>query len=97
MRKTAFIVMFTLFWLVACGSAGNEPALAPVSSSAAAQSANGYAGAGTPATTDAKPDVQPTAAAPAISVEEAAQVRPNDHVQGAAEPLVTVIEYGDFQ
>jgi hypothetical protein len=34
---------------------------------------------------------------PATNVAEAAQLRPDDHTHGAADPVVTIIEYGDFQ
>jgi hypothetical protein len=35
--------------------------------------------------------------APAATAEEAAVVRERDWVRGAADPQVTIIEYGDFQ
>jgi hypothetical protein len=34
---------------------------------------------------------------PAITPDEASVVRASDHVLGATEPLVVIIEYGDFQ
>ncbi|MCB8979511.1 MAG: hypothetical protein H6657_19040 [Ardenticatenaceae bacterium] len=34
---------------------------------------------------------------PVNSVEQAAQIRPQDWRKGAAEPAISIIEYGDFQ
>lgn len=34
---------------------------------------------------------------PATTVEEAAVIREQDWLKGAAEPVVVIIEYGDFQ
>lgn len=34
---------------------------------------------------------------PAKTIEEAAVLREQDHVRGAAEPVVAIIEYGDYQ
>ena len=42
-------------------------------------------------------DGSPAAFSPATTVAEAAVVREQDQVLGAADPLVTIIEYGDFQ
>ena len=42
-------------------------------------------------------DGSPAAFSPAATVAEAAVVREHDQVRGAASPLVTIIEYGDFQ
>ena len=42
-------------------------------------------------------DGSPAAFSPATTVAEAAVVREQDQVLGAADPLITIIEYGDFQ
>jgi hypothetical protein len=42
-------------------------------------------------------DGSPAAFSPATTVAEAAVVREQDQVLGAADPLVTIVEYGDFQ
>ena len=34
---------------------------------------------------------------PAVTIEDALIERPTDHVIGADDPLITIIEYGDFQ
>lgn len=38
-----------------------------------------------------------TSFTPAETVTEAAALRDHDHTHGAADPVVTIIEYGDFQ
>lgn len=58
----------------------------------------------------APPPAQPTASEPtsvgaesavsfsaATTIEAAAVIRPHDHVIGADEPVVAIIEYGDYQ
>lgn len=61
-------------------------------------------GAAEPAVTPATDSVPSTASesevpsfTPATNVAEAAQLRPDDHTHGATDPVVTIIEYGDFQ
>lgn len=34
---------------------------------------------------------------PAVTIEDALIERPTDHIIGADDPLITIIEYGDFQ
>ncbi|MCB9446613.1 MAG: hypothetical protein H6669_20465 [Ardenticatenaceae bacterium] len=41
--------------------------------------------------------VAATSFTPAQNVDEAIRLRSDDHTHGAAEPIVTIIEYGDFQ
>jgi hypothetical protein len=41
--------------------------------------------------------VSPISFTAAQSVAEAASLRDHDHTHGAADPVVTIIEYGDFQ
>jgi len=36
-------------------------------------------------------------AVPVLTPDQVGVVRPQDHFLGASEPLVTIIEYGDFQ
>lgn len=91
------LMMLLMLLLVACGSA-EPPAVAPETPD----------GPGVPttvavATTAPNPveiveaEAEVTAVFPATTPEEAAVVRPQDWVLGAAEPTVTIIEYGDFQ
>lgn len=47
--------------------------------------------------TSTAPDAFSAGYSPATTVDEAAVVREQDWVRGAAEPMVTIIEYGDFQ
>lgn len=100
MRKR-WLLFFTLVWLAACGTANHEQGLVPhtvtpaslspaATAAATSQPADPTAAVGAVAPTDA-------GYVAARTVEEAAQVQPGDHVAGAAEPLVTIIEYGDFQ
>lgn len=100
MRK-AWLLFFALAWLAACGSANREQSLvprsdtptAPVVSSPAAATSESVAPTA-PASIGATVDAGYVAGR---TVEEAAQIQPGDHVTGATEPLVTIIEYGDFQ
>ena len=48
-------------------------------------------------TSDAPPAVGLDEFVPMATVEEAAQVRPQDWRKGSTEPAVVIIEYGDFQ
>ena len=87
MKRTAllFSLLFSLL-LAACGAA--EPILETET-------------AVSPPTTDDQPAVQPADItadfAPAANVAEAAQIRDLDQTKGAEDPVVTIIEYGDFQ
>ena len=84
-----FLLLLIIMLLAACGqSVGNRDTAVtsePSNSEPDAGSAN----------------IEPTAEIiqypVAGSIAEAAQVRDSDWAQGAAEPLVSIIEYGDFQ
>ena len=81
MKRFVWLFVSVLF-LAACGAA------APASE---------------PAETAVSPTTAPAAeqAAPAdpltVSLEQASMVRESDWVKGAMVPVVTIIEYGDFQ
>jgi hypothetical protein len=79
---TLFALLFLLF-LASCGAA--EPDTAVTSPNDSADSGNGETAVSIPSFT------------PAQNVADAAQLRPEDYTHGAAEPVVTIIEYGDFQ
>lgn len=95
MRKLLFLPLFLL--LAACGSAAapvatSVPESAGDSDAAAPQEAELDSSESNAADLGDKSDVV-TGATP----QEAAVVREQDHVKGADDPLVTIIEYGDFQ
>ncbi len=98
-----FLILFLLVFLVACGSAEpphNGPALEQAQNTAAEATMAVEDGVGEPETAVANPDISITndaAITPATTPAEAAQVRPQDWAIGANDPLVTIIEYGDFQ
>ncbi|MCP4425422.1 MAG: hypothetical protein GY803_13090 [Chloroflexi bacterium] len=96
---------FALFFLTACGSATNEvtvnvpsigdaePAtVAPVPDDAAAVPTD--EGAAAPTVVES---LASDAFSPATAVSEAAVIRSQDHVIGAEDPAVAIIEYGDYQ
>lgn len=88
-RIAVFFSLLFLLVLAACGAAEPETAVSPP-------------------TNDDQPTAQPSATnsatadtaanfTPAASVAEAAKIRAVDQTHGASVPLVTIIEYGDFQ
>lgn len=84
MRKI-FLLLVGLLFLAACGPAGTpaSPATSEPSTAVPPQ---------------APPISQPVEAGfPATTPEEAGIVRQRDWVKGADDPVVTIIEYGDFQ
>jgi len=106
-KKLALILML-LVLAVACGPAGTPEATNDAAAVSEATSPEPAAPAPTEtAVTEeaATAVLQPTAeqaaapaeAAPEVTVEEAAVIREQDWVIGAADPAVTIIEYGDFQ
>lgn len=101
MRKYLLLLMMAL--LVACGAA--EPPAndsAPAGGQATDDNGDG-------ATNDSAQNTQPADAGAASDLEpipaiepstfpvEAAEIRSRDWVKGAAEPVVSIIEFGDFQ
>ena len=102
MRKY-LCLLFILFLLIGCGPSGGEAAtdsqepgatqvvLATATTEATAESA------ATAEATAAANDEFSTTLSPATTVAEAAVVREQDWVRGATNPVVTIIEYGDFQ
>ena len=85
-RITTFFAFLFLLFLVSCGAAEPETAVAtPNNPVPPTESGNGDTA------------VSFSSFTPATNVAEAAQLRSDDHTHGAAEPAVTIIEYGDFQ
>lgn len=79
-----FIWMFiSVLFLAACGAAtpASEPGEAAVS----------------PTTAPATAEQVAPADSQTVSLEQASMVRESDWVKGATVPVVTIIEYGDFQ
>ncbi len=86
MRKLFFLPLLLL--IAACGAASG-PEVTPVpesvdSEETAPQSTVPASSSSTTVLTGSTP-------------EEASIIREQDHVKGASDPLVTIIEYGDFQ
>jgi len=102
MNRIALLLILVLA-LVACGPNG-----APVSTEAPADTAVPAAptNAATETTVSGETEIEATAEAtevgsspaiPALSPDQIGVVRPQDHFLGATNPVVTIIEYGDFQ
>ena len=89
MRK--FLLLPFLLLLVACGSSGADDAVTDSADEAAAGSTSPTAVA--EAVVQASGDPITIAKSP----QEAGEVRDRDWTKGAEDPLVTIIEYGDFQ
>ena len=100
MRK--LLILPLLLLLVACGSADEPQDTAP-SEGAVANEASAPAETSGDDTSVEETSSGDTAQDGKGSVvtgktpEQAGVVREQDHVKGAAEPTVTIIEYGDFQ
>ena len=82
-RVSTFFALLFLLILASCGAAESDTAV--TSSNVSTDSENEDTA------------VAVTSFTPAESVETAAQLRIDDHTHGAHEPIVTIIEYGDFQ
>jgi hypothetical protein len=106
MRK---IYLLLLLLLAACGPAGT-PATVPQESTEPAAEAEANISEPTVAATEAGDTVEEipetsepsdnssvTDFSPATTLADASIVRPTDHMLGATEPIVSIIEYGDFQ
>ncbi len=98
MKKVAFLLIALL--LVACNATA-DPSAAPADDPAAASTAEQSEEAETEpeetgetaVSSDSSNDEFKIATTP----EEAGIIRDRDWVKGAADPTVTIIEYGDFQ
>ena len=105
MKRILLIILLLL--LVGCGAAEQ-----PVNDAAAVANDETMAATAVPVVTDEEMEVEaaPTEApaeatvadgaavpAPATNPTEAAVIRDRDWVLGAEEPLISIIEYGDFQ
>lgn len=97
MKKLFLILLLAL--LVACGqSVGERETAVTTSAPTTAVPATQPA---TPVETDEPADTAPPVESDTFpvagTVAEASQVRPSDWTKGAVNPLVSIIEYGDFQ
>lgn len=79
------LLLIGLLLLAACGPSGGPATPAAGGDSATAVPPQASGSQAVPAIT------------PATTPEEAGIVRPQDWVKGATDPVVTIIEYGDFQ
>lgn len=90
MRRVGYLLLLLL--LAACGTANVAvPTAEPVDEAADPTSA---------AQANTEPESQPLSGdspAPAQTPAEAGVIRERDWTKGTEEPLVTIIEYGDFQ
>ena len=101
MKKLLWLLPLAM--LIACGSATTE--LVPPETNAEANTAvtTTTDTTDTAESTEAETAAEPATAAdlaefqPATSIPEAAVVRAQDWREGSAEPLIVIIEYGDFQ
>jgi hypothetical protein len=94
MKKLIWLALIIL--LAACGSADNDAATLPVGTAVTAPTD----GDDSAETDNTAAVAQPGTAAEfvtAVTIEQAAQTKPTDQTKGATDPLVTIIEYGDFQ
>ena len=94
MRKLLLLPFLLL--LVACGTSGADDAVTDSADEAVAEST------GPTAVSEAVVESAPAEASGdpitiANSPQEAGVVRDRDWTKGAEDPLVTIIEYGDFQ
>lgn len=82
--KKLFALLFVLLLAACSATAPNdiEPTTKPVTADTT--------------TTDTKPDLS-LPITPAATAAEAGIARDRDWTQGASDPLITIIEYGDFQ
>jgi hypothetical protein len=83
--------LFLLF-LAACTTPEPNTAVAPQDEAAPQDDA-----AEPQADVNEETAVSPPSLTPAANVAEAAVLRDDDHTHGAVDPVVTIIEYGDFQ
>lgn len=84
MKRVSTLLAFLFLWLLAaCGAAVSDTAVTSPKDSVIEEGRDTA--------------VAVTSFIPAENVDEAAQLRPDDHTEGALEPVVTIIEYGDFQ
>lgn len=81
-RVSALLAFLFLLFLASCGTDGTNTAVTPAPSEPGGNEDTA---------------VSVTSFTPATNVQEAAQLRRDDHTHGAGEPIVTIIEYGDFQ
>jgi hypothetical protein len=98
--KRIVLLLFIGLMLVACGSSTSSDTLvavpdAPAQPDPTQPAAEAENKASTDSETD--PAVGEIPGFPAATVEEASIVRDRDWVKGTDDPLVAIIEYGDFQ
>jgi hypothetical protein len=90
MKRTAVFFSFLfLLVLAACGGAEPETAVSPPADSDDTLSK--------PVESTGATAVTIQEFTPATNVTEAAEIREVDRTHGAEDPVVTIIEYGDFQ
>ncbi|HID52453.1 MAG TPA: hypothetical protein EYP41_10485 [Anaerolineae bacterium] len=98
MKKMLFFV-FLIMLLAACGGGTaelptSEPQ-APAANPTADEATDTAETEAEPVAVEPQPETD--ASFPAANVAGAAVVREQDWVKGAEEPIITIIEYGDFQ
>ncbi len=98
MKKLLFFV-FLIMLLAACGGGTAElpttEPQAPAANPTTDEAADSAETEAEPVAEEPQPETD--ASFPAANVADAAVIRQQDWVKGAEEPIVTIIEYGDYQ
>lgn len=91
MKKISGLLLFISFLLAACNSPAAPEVVEPTlgDSDPPAQAS--------PVSAASNPAPSSGSITPATTLIEAAVLREQDHFRGAVDPLVTIIEYGDYQ
>ena len=95
MKRITTLLLLAVGTLAACNSTAAPEVVVPVIASVEVPPAS-PAAPKTAATAVLAAD-SASSFTPAATIDEAAVTRPQDHVIGAEEPIVAIIEYGDFQ
>lgn len=96
MRRLLLLLLLILL-LVACGSAAETGETTNTDNDNAAPAETSGTETEEETNDEATAQTGPGAVTTGSNLEEASIIREQDHVKGAEEPTVTIIEYGDFQ
>lgn len=94
--KRIILLLVALVLLAACGSTSTETAVEPAKPATAVPEEEAAAETESE-TVSGSVEVADIPNFPATSVQEASLVRDRDWAQGTDDPVVAIIEYGDFQ
>jgi hypothetical protein len=96
MRKYVVLLLLMML-LVACGTSEVPEPTEPANAENGAPTAVSESSTGEKSSSGAPPAVTGDAITAAETAAEASVLRDRDWTKGAEDPLVTIIEYGDFQ